>query len=63
MTNEEALDLLAGTIEDLDNSCAAMKLAMPAEFHLELLKELIPEKVKALKSAYVVLAKENPWKY
>jgi len=54
----ETLGLL---IDDLDNLAHGLQLKMPADFHVEQLKEILPEKVKELKKVYQDITGENPW--
>lgn len=54
----EELGLLIDSLESL--SCG-LDIPMPADFHIKQLKEILPEKVKAFKKAFVELAGENPW--
>jgi hypothetical protein len=34
---------------------------MPAQFHLDQLKNILPEKIKAIKEAVIAESGENPW--
>jgi hypothetical protein len=38
-------------------------MPLPAEMHVNQLKQLLPEKVEKLKKAYVALTGENPWEF
>lgn len=54
-------DGLAELIDSLDSVAHALKLPMPAQMHLDILRTVLPEKVAALKAAFVALTSDNPW--
>lgn len=47
--------------DELESLQAALDIPMPAEFHIAQIRELLPEKIKALREALVKLSGENPW--
>lgn len=54
-------DDLAEAIDSLDNVAHALKLPMPAQTHVDILRTVLPEKVAALKAAFAALTNETPW--
>lgn len=54
-------DKLAEAIETVDNLAHSIQLPMYAQFHVDILKESLPEVVKALKEGFVQATGENPW--
>jgi len=63
MTTErtDAQNKLGETIDRLDNVAHALQLAMPADFHVRQMKQLLPEIVQELKKNFVEVTGENPW--
>jgi hypothetical protein len=59
--SEEAKEKLGQAIDRVDNLASALEIPMPANFHVESLKTLLPETVKELKEAYAEVTGENPW--
>ncbi len=59
MTTET--DEMAEAIDGLDNLAHALLLPMPAQVHVDCLRDSLPLKVSALKSAFVAVTGENPW--
>lgn len=57
----QAVDDLGRAIDRVDNLQHALLLPMPAAFHIEQLKAIIPEAVAELKAAFVKVTGENPW--
>lgn len=55
------MDRIAEVIDRLNNVTAALSLKMPAEIHLDCLKDLLPEITAELKEAYLALGGENHW--
>lgn len=39
----------------------SLNLPMPADFHVNMIKSIIPEIVKELKGAFELATGENPW--
>lgn len=60
---ERNKERLAENIERLKNTLGAIQLPMPDGFHLEQLKEILPEIMASLQEIYVDEAKENPWEH
>lgn len=52
---------LGRIIDDLDSLANGLQIPMPAEIHVESLRQLLPEKVAALKAAFVEVTGEDPW--
>lgn len=59
--NEEQKDKLGMLIDTLDSTAHGLDIPLPASFHLEQMKLIIPEKVKELKDIYIEITGENPW--
>lgn len=60
MTNEQA-EKLGQLIDSIDSLAHGLNIPMPAEFHIEQLKKILPEKVATLKEVYHEITGENPW--
>ena len=54
----EALGLL---IDEIENLAHALNLPMGADFHVQQLKKLLPEKVDKLKDVYKDIFGDDPW--
>ena len=57
MDNEK----LGTAIDEVENLVYALKLKMPAEFHISMLEETLPKLVEKLKDGFVEATGENPW--
>ena len=57
----DAMEELGQAIDRVDNLDGALQLPMPAQFHVDQLKKLIPECVRDLRAAFVKVTGENPW--
>lgn len=57
----DAEDELGRAIDRVDNLQHALVLPMPASFHVEQIKAILPEAVAELKVAFVKVTGENPW--
>jgi len=57
----ENYEKLGTLIDDIESLSFALQLNMPAEFHVQQMKEALPEKVQKLKDVYVKIIGENPW--
>ena len=58
--NEKHEDL-GRVIDDLDSLAHSLQIPMPAPMHVKSLQQLLPEKVAALKAAFVGITGEDPW--
>jgi hypothetical protein len=58
---EEKFETLGQLIDSIDNLAHALTIPMPAQFHVDSLKSLLPEKVAELKKVYIEITGENPW--
>lgn len=58
---EGALKKLGTLIDELDSLAHALRMTIPDNLHVESMRASLPEKVEALKEAYVEIAGENPW--
>lgn len=59
--SEESLDKIGSLVDDLESLVAGFSIPMGADFHLEQLKQILPEKVEILKSVYISESGENLW--
>ncbi|MEH0154009.1 hypothetical protein V6R21_07655 [Limibacter armeniacum] len=59
--NETTAEELGIITDELESLVHATKLPMPSDFHLEQLKQLLPEKIKAIRDIIVKETGENPW--
>lgn len=57
----DAMEKLGQAIDRVGNLDGALQLPMPAQFHVDQLKKLLPECVAELRAAFVKLTGENPW--
>jgi hypothetical protein len=57
----ENLEKIAQTADELDSLMGSLMLPMPDELHIEQIKEILPEKIKAIKEAIIDEIGENPW--
>lgn len=56
--NAEKLGLLA---DKIDNLVAGLELPMAPDFHLEQLKQILPDISKGMKEIHIEETGENPW--
>lgn len=63
MTKEQAVESFGDAIDRIDNLLGAMKLSMPAKFHLDQLQGTLPEISGQLKNVYKNIVGQNPWDY
>lgn len=58
--DDDQLDELGQIADEIDNLIGAMELPMPAAFHVEQLKKLLPKVSARIKSLYVAFG-GDPW--
>lgn len=58
---EENFEQLGELIDSIENLACALNLPMDAQFHVDQLKNSLPEKVKELKELFIKITGENPW--
>jgi hypothetical protein len=58
---DDKLEMLGQAIDRVDNLSHVLVIPMPADFHLQQLKKILPEVVKDLKAGFVAVTGENPW--
>lgn len=58
---EEKHETLGQIIDSIDSLAHGLQLAIPDRMHVEALKAILPEKVKALKESFIEITGENPW--
>jgi hypothetical protein len=61
MMNEEQLEELGQLADEIDNLVGAMDLPMPAVFHVEQLKKLLPGISTKIKALVVSVGGDDPW--
>lgn len=59
MTDQQ--EELGQLIDELDNIASAIAIPRPAEFHLGILREMLPAMVGKFRAAFVAATGENPW--
>lgn len=59
MTEEQ--NALGEQIDRIDNLRAALDLPMPADFHVQQMKESLSDLSAEIKKAFVAAFGENPW--
>lgn len=52
---------LGQLIDEIENLAHALNLPMGADFHVQQLKKLLPEKVDKLKDIYKDIFGDDPW--
>lgn len=57
MDNEK----LGQAIDSVENLMYALQLNMPAQFHVEQMKNQLPDLVAKLKEGFIEATGENPW--
>lgn len=60
MTTENQ-ERLAEIAERLDNLTGSLQIPMPAQFHVDQLKNILPEIRDELRLLYISESGENPW--
>lgn len=58
---DNKFEKLGQLIDSIDSLVHALSIPMSAEFHIQQLKTILPEKVKELKESFIEIAGENPW--
>ena len=58
---DEFFEELGQLIDSFDSLASGLEIPMPADFHIERLKTILPEKVKELKELFIKITGENPW--
>ena len=58
---EDKFEKLGQLIDSIDSLAHGLNIPMPADFHIEKLKTILPEKVKELKELFIEITGENPW--
>lgn len=58
---EEQIEELGQIADTVDNLAGAMQLGMPAQFHLDQLKVLLPQVADRIKKLVVDISGDNPW--
>ena len=59
MKNE--LEKLGTLIDEIDSLGHSLELPLGDKVHVDMLKLILPEKVKEFKEVYVKISGENPW--
>jgi hypothetical protein len=58
---EDKFEKLGQLIDELDVLTYSLAMDLPASMHVDQLRKLLPDKVKALKEVFVDISGENPW--
>lgn len=62
MTENDTWEQIGQLIDRLDNVIGALELPIPAPFHVEQVKNILPEISKELKAAVVAESGYDPWR-
>lgn len=57
----EAQEQLGQLIDKLDHIASATLIQRPAEFHIGILRELLPALVVEFRASFVAVTGEDPW--
>lgn len=57
----ESMEKLGMLSDRIDNLLGAMKLALPAQFHLDRLKAALPEIRDGMREVYKLETGDDPW--
>lgn len=55
------LETIGQEVDRIDNLISALSIPMPAEMHIEQLKQILPEISAKIKQALIDETGENPW--
>lgn len=58
---EDKFEKLGQLIDSIESLACGLDIPMSADFHVEQLKKILPEKVEKLKEVFVEITGENPW--
>lgn len=59
---DDKQDAIGRIIDDLDSVTHSLLMPLPAQLHVDSLRQLLPAKVRALKNAFVDLTGQDPWR-
>lgn len=60
----EEVEELGGLIDSIDNLAHALQMrSLPAENHVEQMRQLLPEKVAKFKKVFIEITGDNPWEF
>ena len=58
---EDNYEELGQLIDSLESLQFSLSLPIGDKIHVEMLKSILPEKIKELKEVFVKITNENPW--
>ena len=61
MADSDTWERIGQLIDRLDNVIGALELPMPAPFHVQQVKSILPEISKELKAVVIAESGDNPW--
>jgi len=61
LTMEDKFEKLGQLIDSIDSLAHGLNIPMSAEFHIQQLKTILPERVKELKESFNEITGENSW--
>lgn len=62
-TTNEAKEEFGTTIDTLDSLAHGLFMQLPPDFHLKMMKKILPEIVRDLKKQYAEITGDNPWEF
>lgn len=60
-TPSKNMELLGIAADSLDSVICLIQLSMPAQFHLDVLKAMLPKLLDDLRTVYVEETSDDPW--
>lgn len=61
MATYESMEMLGMQADTLENLLGAMKLPLPAQMHLDMLRPALEGVMQKLREVYVLETGDNPW--
>lgn len=58
---EDNFEELGQLIDEMDTLTYSLQLPLSADIHVQMIKEILPEKVKRFKEVFIKISGENPW--
>ena len=59
---DDKQDALGQIIDELDSVAHSLLMPLPAQMHVDSLRQILPAKVEALRDAFVDLTGHDPWR-
>lgn len=58
---EDKFETLGQLIDELDTLTYSLQIPMDNTLHVEMLRDILPDKVGKLKKTFIKITGENPW--